>query len=299
MPGVSERRAGRYRRLVAPGVFRVLLPDGHVRLARGEAAEGPEELLPEPLSIDELISEGRLEETLGVIRGEPVPADVRVLAPLGAQEIWAAGVTYLRSREARIDEALEPSPYDRVYDAERPELFFKSQGWRARGPGEPIAVRADSPWNVPEPELALVLDREMRVIGYTIGNDVSSRTIEGENPLYLPQAKIYDGSCAVGPCLVPESVAGAPFAIRLEVVRGGETAFEGETSSARIRRSFDELARYLGRALTLPAGGILLTGTGIVPDQPFTLLPGDVVRISVEGLGTLENPVEIVGDAGN
>ncbi|HET9723726.1 MAG TPA: fumarylacetoacetate hydrolase family protein [Actinomycetota bacterium] len=218
-----------------------------------------------------------------------------MIAPIGSQEVWAAGVTYLRSREARGEEATDRSPYDLVYEADRPELFFKSPGGRVVGPGEPIGIRADSTWDVPEPELALVLDADLRIVAYTIGNDVSSRSIEGENTLYLPQAKTYERSCAIGPALVPASEISPPFGVRLVVERAGRTAFAGETSTGEMRRSFEELARHLGRALAFPHGVFLLTGTGIVPNAGFTLLPGDVVRIEIDGLGTLENPVVRVG----
>lgn len=282
---------------MAPGIFRVRLRDGEVRLALGEPDAGPRSLLPENVSLDDVVAEGALDALArpdGTL--EPAPADLALLAPVASQEVWAAGVTYLRSRDARVEEAVEPTPYDRVYEAERPELFFKAPGWRARGPGEAIAVRADSDWNVPEPELALVVDRRLRVVAFTIGNDVSSRSLEGENPLYLPQAKTYDGSCAIGPCLVPAAGVTPPLEIRMTVLRDGAATFEGSTSTARMRRSFEELAGYLGRALTLPHGAVLLTGTGIVPDAPFTLLPGDLVRIEIDGLGALENPVVRVGE---
>jgi 2-dehydro-3-deoxy-D-arabinonate dehydratase len=227
---------------------------------------------------------------------DPIPEGWVVVAPVESQEIWAAGVTYLRSRDARVEEALEPSPYDRVYEAERPELFLKTPGWRAVGPDAEIGVRADSDWNVPEPELALVLDSDLQVVGYTIGNDVSSRAIEGENTLYLPQAKTYDGSCALGPAIVPASAIEPPFEIRLTIDRDGETVFDDTTSTGQMARSFEFLASYLGRALLFPAGAMLLTGTGIVPDLPFTLEAGDDVRIAIGGLGVLRNPVDQVGE---
>jgi 2-dehydro-3-deoxy-D-arabinonate dehydratase len=217
---------------------------------------------------------------------------VRPAAPVGTQEVWAAGVTYLRSRDARVEEAIEATPYDRVYEAERPELFCKSAGWRVRGPGDPIAVRGDSSWDVPEPELTLVLDATARIVGYTIGNDVSSRSIEGENTLYLPQAKTYDGSCAIGPAIVPATDIEPPFMIRMTIERGGAVVYDDTTSTDQMRRSFADLAAYLGRALTLPVGAFLMTGTGIVPDPPFTLEAGDVVTIAVDGLGALTNTVE-------
>lgn len=277
------------------GLFRVRLRDGDHRLARGEPYGGPSELLAEDLDLDSVIGQGRVAEVLEGAGEGRVPEGTQVLAPIGSQEVWAAGVTYLRSREARVEEARDRTPYDLVYEAERPELFFKTPAWRVRGPGEPIAVRADSDWNAPEPELALVLDAVMRVIGYTIGNDVSSRSIEGENPLYLPQAKLYDGSCALGPCIVPVDGAPWPMGISMAVSREGAVVFEGETSTDRMKRTPPDLAAYLGRALAFPAGAVLLTGTGIVPEADFTLTPGDVVRIEIAGLGVLENPVESVG----
>jgi len=210
--------------------------------------------------------------------------------------VWAAGVTYAASRTARNDESKGAHDfYDKVYDAERPELFFKAAPGRVRGPGDRIGVREDSGWDVPEPELALVCDAHGEIAGFTIGNDVSSRSIEGENALYLPQAKVYDGACALGPCIVPARSASPPFEIALEIGRRGDVVFSGRTSTAEMRRSFEELAAALGSALSLPVGAILLTGTGIVPDADVTLLPGDVVRISIEGLGSLHNVVELVG----
>jgi 2-dehydro-3-deoxy-D-arabinonate dehydratase len=274
-------------------LYRLDVPGTGLRLARGDL-DGPTELVP----LDE-VAALRAEVLRAALDGPsdgPVPPSARVLPPVApSQEVWAAGVTYERSRAARAEEAEDATPYDLVYEAERPELFFKAPGWRVRGPGEPIAIRRDSGWNVPEPELALVLDPEMRVIGYTVGNDVSSRTIEGENPLYLPQAKLYDGACALGPALVPANVVSPPFEIGIEILRDREIVFEGQTSTGQMRRSFAELAAHLGRALTLPHGAVLLTGTGIVPEANVTLRRGDVVRIEIAGLGVLENPVEVVG----
>ena len=278
-------------------LFRVRLADDSARWAAGDAR--PERLLAADASLERLLG-GRADLATAVASAaEPAPADAGLLAPIGSQEVWAAGVTYLRSREARGEEATDRSPYDLVYDAERPELFFKAPGRRVVGPGEPIGIRADSTWDVPEPELVLVLDADLRVVAYTIGNDVSSRSLEGENPLYLPQAKTYERSCAIGPALVPASEATPPFTIRLVARRDGRTAFEGETSTAEMKRSFEELAAHLGRALAFPEGVFLFTGTGIVPDASFTLQPGDVVRVEVEGLGMLENPVVRVGTAAN
>jgi 2-dehydro-3-deoxy-D-arabinonate dehydratase len=283
------------------GLFRIALADGTVRLARGDPSGGPAELLPPELSLDAMLSSSAaaFAEAFGSASASgAVPADRTLLAPVESQEVWAAGVTYLRSRDARRRESgAESTAYDRVYDAERPELFFKSPGWRVRGSGQPIGVRRDSSWSVPEPELALVLAADLSVAGLTIGNDVSSRDIEGANTLYLPQAKIYDGSCALGSCIVPIADLPAPLGIRLSVTRSGAVVAQGDSSSDRLKRSFEELASYLGRALRFPVGVFLLTGTGIVPPDSFTLEPGDLVRIEVDGLGALENPVESVGSS--
>jgi 2-dehydro-3-deoxy-D-arabinonate dehydratase len=284
----------------APGLFRVRLADGTTRLARGTTRGGPTELLAPDLTIATILRADRMGLADAVAAGPgggPVPDAARVVAPVEDQEVWAAGVTYERSRDARMEESTEASVYDRVYDAARPELFFKAAGWRVRGPGESIGVRVDSDWDVPEPELALVLTPEMEIAGYVIGNDASSRTIEGENPLYLPQAKVYDGSCALGPALVPADAVAPPFDISVTIRRDDGIVFEGATSTARIRRDLEELAAYLGMALELPDGAILLTGTGVVPDPPFTLRPGDRVTIDGGPLGALENDVVAVGRA--
>jgi 2-dehydro-3-deoxy-D-arabinonate dehydratase len=205
--------------------------------------------------------------------------------------VWAAGVTYLRSREARRVESQVADVYDRVYLAERPELFFKSLGWRVAGTGMPIRIRADSRWNVPEPELVLVINRHREIVGYCAGNDVSSRDIEGENPLYLPQAKVYSGSCALGPgVLLCEAGALNDLPIQLHVRRGSETACAGETTTASMKRTFSSLAAYLTSELDFPHGVFLMTGTGIVPGDTFTLQAGDVVRIQVGAL-SIENRV--------
>jgi 2-dehydro-3-deoxy-D-arabinonate dehydratase len=205
-------------------------------------------------------------------------------------------VTFRRSLEARMEEAeaAEPDIYDRVYEAERPELFFKAAPGRSRGPGEPVGIRADSGWNVPEPELAVVADCRGKIVAYIIGNDLSSRSIEGENPLYLPQAKVYLGSCALGPALVPVDQAPAleDLQIRLVVIRDGGEAFAGTVRLIDMRRA--ELVEWLFRAQEFPAGVVLLTGTSIVPPSDFTLRAGDLVTITVPGLGQLSNPVEIV-----
>ncbi len=220
----------------------------------------------------------------------------QVLAPVNQQEVWAAGVTYYRSRTARMEESQAAgggSFYDRVYDAPRPELFMKANGWRVVPSGGKIRIRADSKWNVPEPELALVINSAGRIIGYTVGNDVSSRDIEGENPLYLPQAKMYNGSCALGPgILVSDTMLPPETQIRMEIRRGGSTVFEGSTTLSQIKRTPEELVKYLYMEMSYPKGAVLLTGTGIVPDDSFTLQSGDEVRISIEQIGTLVNTVE-------
>jgi len=225
--------------------------------------------------------------------GVPV-ADVTFLAPIDRQEIWAAGVTYKRSKVAREEESAGAAQfYDKVYSAARPELFMKATPERVTHPGEPIRVRADSKWNVPEPELTLVITPGLKIVGYTVGNDVSSRDIEGENPLYLPQAKIYTGSCSVGPWVtladaIPELTA---CDIRLVIRRGGEVAFEGSTSIAQMNRTPEYLVEWLGKENAFPHGVLLMTGTGIVPPDAFSLSTGDTVDITITGIGTLSNPV--------
>jgi 2-dehydro-3-deoxy-D-arabinonate dehydratase len=280
------------------GLYRIRGEDGGRRLAAGDVDEGPTRFVSDPITLDAILAEGgpTLEEAIEAA-SVPIEGSVQLEAPVESQEIWAAGVTYLRSREARVEEAADPSPYDRVYDARRPELFLKAPGWRAVGPDAAIGVRADSSWDVPEPELALLVDASLAIVGYTIGNDVSSRAIEGENPLYLPQAKTYERSCAIGPAIVPASEVGPPFGIRMTIVRGEETVYDERTDTGSMARSFEDLIAYLGRALAFPSGAVLLTGTGIVPDPPFTLQPDDEVRIAIDGLGTLSNRVVEVGAA--
>jgi len=219
---------------------------------------------------------------------------IQLISPIERQEVWAAGVTYLRSKNARMEESnFSANAYDRVYSAQRPEIFFKSLSEKVVGPGEPVGIRKDAQWNVPEPELALVINSQGIIVGYTIGNDMSSRDIEGENLLYLPQAKTYHRSCALGPCIEvgsTEKVA-RTWTITLRIYRGGKIVFEGQTTVNRIKRSFEELVSYLYRSQTFPHGAVLLTGTGIVPGNDFTLLPDDKVRIEVNGIGVLENTV--------
>jgi 2-dehydro-3-deoxy-D-arabinonate dehydratase len=220
--------------------------------------------------------------------------EVRLLAPVEQQEVWAAGVTYLRSKKARMEESdFSASAYDQVYEAPRPELFFKSLPEKVAAPGDAVGIRKDARWNVPEPELALVINSRGHIAGYTIGNDMSSRDIEGENLLYLPQAKIYNRSCALGPCVavgMGEAEARA-WKIGLRILRDQQTAFQGETSVAQIKRGFGELVNYLFRSQTFPHGAVLLTGTGIVPPDGFTLQAGDTIQIDISGIGRLENKV--------
>lgn len=221
----------------------------------------------------------------------------QALPPLDQQEVWAAGVTYLRSRDGRKEESTHGSLYDHVYDSDRPELFFKSSPWRVVGDGDAVGIRADSGWDVPEAEIGLVLNAAGEIFGYTLGNDMSSRSIEGDNPLYLPQAKVYDRSCALGPAIVPSwAIDPGPFPIGLRVLREGHEAYAATTSTAAMARGFEDLAGWLFRALSFPAGVVLLTGTGVVPDADFTTLPGDTIEITSEALGTLTNPVIAVGN---
>jgi 2-dehydro-3-deoxy-D-arabinonate dehydratase len=224
-------------------------------------------------------------------------AEITLLAPVERQEVWAAGVTYLRSKAARMEESdFSANAYDRVYAAERPEIFFKSLAEKVVGPGEPVGIRRDAKWNVPEPELALVLNSRGQIVGYTIGNDMSSRDIEGENLLYLPQAKIYDRSCALGPWIhVGASEAEArAWQIKIEIERAGQKVFAGETSVGKIKRRFEELAQFLFRSQKFPQGAILLTGTGVVPPDNFTLQENDSVAIEITGIGSLKNSVTTV-----
>jgi 2-dehydro-3-deoxy-D-arabinonate dehydratase len=220
--------------------------------------------------------------------------DVTLLVPIDRQEVWAAGVTYKRSQEARERESVGAARfYDLVYAAPRPELFFKATPGRVVGPGQPVHIRRDSRWSVPEPELALVLSPRLELVGYTIGNDMSARDIEGENPLYLPQAKLYDACCALGPCVTVASAFPPPdqATIRLTIERQRKTVFDGSTSLSAMARSFANLISWLGRETSFPVGVILLTGTGIVPPDDFTLAEGDTVAIEITGIGKLVNPV--------
>jgi 2-dehydro-3-deoxy-D-arabinonate dehydratase len=226
--------------------------------------------------------------------GADIPLD-GLLPPVERQEVWAAGVTYLRSRTARMEEAKVAAGsqfYDLVYNADRPELFFKAAAWRVVAPGQPVRIRRDAAWNVPEPELALLISPAGRILGYTAGNDMSSRDIEGENPLYLPQAKIYDGSCALGPAIVVSGdTPPATTAIALQIRRRARTVFTGSTTLANMKRDLRTLVEYLYRETSFPDGCVLLTGTGIVPPDDFTLERGDEIAITIDGVGTLQNVV--------
>ncbi|HEY3758011.1 MAG TPA: fumarylacetoacetate hydrolase family protein [Opitutaceae bacterium] len=230
-----------------------------------------------------------------ISQGKPATLPKAVLAPIGSQEVWAAGVTYYRSRTARMEESKQQggdSFYDKVYHAERPELFFKSTPHRVAGPGEPVHIRPDSKWNVPEPELTLAVSARGKIFGYTIGNDMSSRDIEGENPLYLPQAKVYYRSCALGPAiLVSDQPLSLDTGIQIEIRRGGAAVFSGETAIRAIKRTFPELVEFLYRSNQFPVGCFLMTGTGVVPPDHFTLASGDEIRISIAGIGELVNTV--------
>ena len=236
---------------------------------------------------------------LGDVRVEPLdsrtlalPEPYELLIPVEPPEVWCAGVTYERSRDARIEES-GSDVYARVYEADRPELFLKdAQCRRTVGPGQPIAIRSDSAWNVPEPEVGLVLGADLEIAGYVIGNDVSSRDIEGANPLYIPQAKVFAGACALGPAVYVPADWDAPLELRLRIEdAAGVELFSGKVSTAGMKRGFAELVSWLVRDNPVPAGSVLLTGTGLVPPDDFTLLPGHVVEISVAEIGTLRNPV--------
>ena len=224
----------------------------------------------------------------------PTGRPTQLLAPIESQEVWAAGVTYLRSRDARIEESKDAGGgtfYDRVYDAARPEIFFKATPHRVVAPGTSMRLRADSKWNVPEPELALAINAHGTIFGYTVGNDLSSRDIEGENPLYLPQAKVWSQCCALGPGLVVRAPLPRETTIEITISRGGASVFSGATALDRMKRTLPELAEWLWRDNHFPAGCYLLTGTGVVPPNEFTLASGDEMRIAIAGIGTLVNTV--------
>ncbi|WP_417734523.1 fumarylacetoacetate hydrolase family protein [Rosistilla oblonga] len=254
------------------------------------------------------LSAGKFEALSDLLDAKDIPAavdylpkrdphaldSVQLLPPIDRQEVWAAGVTYKRSQTARMEESeAAASCYDRVYVADRPELFLKATPHRVRGDGQELRIRTDATWNVPEPEVTLVLNSRMQIVGYTIGNDMSSRDIEGENPLYLPQAKVYDQCAGLGPWITLSSdmPPREQMTIDLKIERGGEVVFEQSTDAAQMARGFEDLAGWLGRDNSFPNGAFLMTGTGIVPGSDFTLAAGDVVRISIAGIGTLTNSI--------
>jgi 2-dehydro-3-deoxy-D-arabinonate dehydratase len=260
--------------------------DGRIHLFSWPSMLGELLAAPDPAAV--------AAEQLQLSKSSAALDEVAPLPPVCHQEVWAAGVTYKRSKIAREEESVGAAAfYDKVYTAERPELFMKAAAWRVVGPGSAIRIRRDGKWNVPEPELALVISPALKIVGFTIGNDVSSRDIEGENPLYLPQAKVYDGSCAIGPVItLAGSMPPLPqVQIRLEIDRGGQRVFEGSTHLGQMARTPENLVEWLGREISFPHGAILLTGTGIVPPDAFTLASGDAVRIAIEGIGTLANRV--------
>ena len=251
------------------------------------------ESITEILEDNDLISR---METMPVSSTLPMD-EVVILTPVEKQEVWAAGVTYLRSKKARMEESdFSANAYDQVYDAPRPEIFFKSLPEKVMGPDECIGIRADSQWNVPEPELVLVTNSKKELVGVSIGNDMSSRDIEGENLLYLPQAKVYDKSCAIGPWVVVGSHEEEirQWTIGVEITRQDKVVFTGETSIDNIKRNFSDLVDYLGRSQSFPYGAMLLTGTGVVPGDDFTLAEKDVVSICISGIGTLQNTVTVL-----
>lgn len=268
-------------------------------LTRHQTINGPRwaldgHFLPGGLDLSALLAVPR-QACLSLLQALPegAPATGALLAPVdAAQEVWGSGVTYLRSRAARMAESTTADVYSKVYDAERPEIFFKQLGWRVVGMGQPVRIRKDTTWNVPEPELTLVINAFQEIVGYTVGNDMSSRDIEGENPLYLPQAKTYTGSCALGPgiTLAPADEMRS-LTVQLEIHRAGAPVFNGDTAISQMKRTLPDLAAYLCRELAFPHGVFLMTGTGIVPGDDFTLQSGDVVRITIGG-HTLENTVE-------
>jgi 2-dehydro-3-deoxy-D-arabinonate dehydratase len=266
------------------------------RTTKGVFVEANHKYYPLPeADWDEFVGRAGLHARAAAATGKKATTEfdpATILAPVVSQEVWAAGVTYYRSRTARIEESKAAGGgtcYERVYDAERPELFFKATGRRVVGPGQAVRIRSDAKWSVPEPELALLINADGAIVGYTIGNDMSSRDIEAENPLYLPQAKVYDGSCALGPCILLSEQLPRTTSIQLEIGREGKIVFGGSTTLAELKREPEELAEFLFRDNSFPHGVFLLTGTGIVPNDEFTLSRGDTIRIGIDGIGTLEN----------
>ena len=286
--------------VAAPALARVRCADGttHLCLSRDRDLWDLH-----PLTLDDLLRMplAEIRKTLDSASESRQRADpnVQLLAPAESQEVWAAGVTYLRSREARLEETSQKNIYEHVYESDRPELFFKSAGWRVVPHGGELGVRADSTWDVPEPELAVLSNSRAEVVAYACGNDMSSRSIEGENPLFLPQAKVYDRSCAIGPAAVLAWAVDVTRAlIRMTIERDGTTIFAGTSNVADMTREPAKLVGVLYSSYTLPVGAWLLTGTSLVPPQPYTATAGDVVRIAIEGLGELTNRVSTVRHSG-
>lgn len=275
-------------------LVRARLASGEVRVALTDDGRSVRPLTHSSIAALLRLSLDDFRDRLSTTAASTTENAATLLAPIdGETEVWAAGVTYKRSEEARVEESATPDIYTRVYGAERPELFFKANARRVAGFDQPIGVRADSTWDVPEPELAIVVNAGADIVGYTIGNDVSSRSIEGENPLYLPQAKVYAGSCALGPGITPVWEVADPYAvgIRMRIARGGALHWQGETSMREFARRLEQLVEYLFRADAFPDGVIISTGTALVPASPFTLEAGDVVEIEIDGIGALRNPV--------
>ncbi len=283
-------------------ICRYQSPQGDIRVGLVQDATTVLDLFPAGiLDLHSLLENQNPAATLASLSTGNLPrlplSQIRLLPPVERQEVWAAGVTYLRSKKARMEESdFSATAYDRVYEAERPEIFFKSLAEKVVTTGDTVGIRRDAKWNVPEPELALILNSRGKIVGHTIGNDMSSRDIEGENLLYLPQAKVYDRSCALGPCITigaTESAARA-WTIRIEIQRQSKPVFTGETSVDQIKRKFEDLAGFLFRSQTFPHGAVLLTGTGVVPGDDFTLQPEDRITIDISGIGRLENSVILV-----
>ncbi len=286
--------------VAAPALARVRCADGTTHLCLWRDRELWD---LHPLTLDDLLRMplAQIRKTLDSASESRQRADpnVELLAPAESQEVWAAGVTYLRSREARLEETSQKNIYEHVYESDRPELFFKSAGWRVVPHGGELGVRADSSWDVPEPELAVLSNSRAEVVAYACGNDMSSRSIEGENPLFLPQAKVYDRSCAIGPAAVLAWAVDVTRAlIRMTIERDGTTIFAGTSNVADMTREPAKLVGVLYSSYTLPVGAWLLTGTSLVPPQPYTATAGDVVRIAIEGLGELTNRVSTVRHSG-
>jgi len=286
--------------VAAPALARVRCADGTTHLCLWRDRELWD---LHPLTLDDLLRMplAQIRKTLDSASESRQRADpnVQLLAPAESQEVWAAGVTYLRSREARLEETSQKNIYEHVYESDRPELFFKSAGWRVVPHGGELGVRADSTWDVPEPELAVLSNSRAEVVAYACGNDMSSRSIEGENPLFLPQAKVYDRSCAIGPAAVLAWAVDVTRAlIRMTIERDGTTIFAGTSNVADMTREPAKLVGVLYSSYTLPVGAWLLTGTSLVPPQPYTATAGDVVRIAIEGLGELTNRVSTVRHSG-